>query len=55
MYYAMGDMNTEASIGFVCGAAIGVVIGLVVGLMHLRKSRRRMDGILRQIDELKGM
>ena len=55
MYYAIGNMNTDASIGFVCGVAIGAVIGLVAGLMHLRKSRRRMDGILRQIDELKRM
>lgn len=55
MYCAIGDMNTDASIGFVCGAAIGGAIGLAAGLVHLRKSRRRMDGILRQIDELKGM
>lgn len=54
MYYATGDMNSDTRIGFACGAAIGVVIGLAAGLMHLRKSRRRMDGILRQIDELKG-
>lgn len=54
MYYAMGDMSSDARIGFVCGAAIGAVVGLVFGLLHLRKSRQRMDGILRQIDELKG-
>ena len=53
MYYAMGDMNSDARIGFLCGAAIGAVVGLVAGLMHLRKSRQRMDGILRQIEELK--
>lgn len=52
MYYAMGDMNGDARVGFVCGAAIGAAIGAVVGLIHLRKSRQRMDGILRQIDEL---
>lgn len=54
LYYAMGDMNTEFRIGFVCGAVIGVVIGITAGLMHLRKSRRRMNGILKQIEELKG-
>ena len=54
LYYAMGNMTTEIRTGFVCGAAIGVVIGIAVGVMHLRKSRRRMDGILEQIRELKG-
>ena len=53
MYYAMGDMSSDARVGFVCGAAIGAVVGLVAGLMHLRKSRQRMNGILRQIEELK--
>ena len=39
--------------GFFWGCGLGLVIGGAVGAQHLRKSRRRLDGMLRQIDELK--
>ena len=52
-YFSTLGMQTEAAFGFVCGAATGAVAGAVIGWMHLRKSRKRINGILQQIDEIK--
>lgn len=54
VYYASAAMADDGEReGFFCGCAIGLVIGATLGVLHLYKSRRRLNGILRQIDELK--
>ena len=40
--------------GILCGGIVGLVIGLVCGVMYLYKSHKRLNGILRQIEEMRG-
>lgn len=53
VYYASEDMNPDMRFGFFCGAATGLVIGSVFGVWHLIDSHRRLNGILKQIEEIK--
>lgn len=46
-------MPADAARGMLCGGAVGVVIGSVLGVMQVVKSRRRMNSILAQIEELR--
>lgn len=52
IYYASRGMNPEMRMGFFCGSMIGVVIGVVAGVCQLMSSRRRLDRILKQIEEV---
>lgn len=52
--YAAMD-NADMREGFVYGCVTGLVVGGGVGAMHLLKSRRRLNGILRQIEEMKNV
>lgn len=36
-----------------CGAIVGAVIGGAIGIYHLIQSRRRLNRILKQIEEIK--
>lgn len=53
VYYASEDMNQDMRFGFFCGAATGLVIGSVFGVWHLIDSHRRLNGMLKQIEEIK--
>ena len=53
VYYASRDMNPDVRFGFFGGAATGLVIGSVFGIWHLVDSHRRLNGILKQINEIK--
>ncbi len=52
-YYASRNMDTDYQIGFFCGAIVGAVIGGAIGIYHLIQSRRRLNRILKQIEEIK--
>lgn len=53
MYYASRNMGAEEQNGFFCGAVVGAVIGGAIGVYYLINSRRRLNGILNQIEEIK--
>lgn len=53
MYYASRNMGDEEQNGFFCGAVVGAVIGGAIGVYYLINSRRRLNGILNQIEEIK--
>lgn len=53
MYYASRNMGAEEQNGFFCGAIVGAIIGGAIGVYYLINSRRRLNGILNQIEEIK--
>ncbi len=53
MYYASRNMGAEEQKGFFCGAIVGAIIGGAIGVYYLINSRRRLNGILNQIEEIK--
>lgn len=53
MYYASRNMVAAEQKGFFCGAIVGAVIGGAIGVYQLVNSRRRLNGILNQIEEIK--
>lgn len=54
MYYIGGGMAPDFRSGALCGGIIGLVVGTVCGLIYLAQSRQRLNGVLRQIEELRG-
>ena len=46
-------LGVEEARGMMYGGAVGLVIGLAFGLSHLYKSRKRMNSILEQIEEMR--
>lgn len=52
IYYASRGMNQEMRMGFFFGSMAGAVIGGVLGSLRLMSSRRRLDRILKQIEEV---
>lgn len=56
VYYASAAMtNSDEREGFFYGCLFGVLLGGTFGALHLRKSRRRLNGILQQIEEVKNV
>lgn len=56
VYYASAAMtDADERLGFMCGCCIGLAIGSTIGVLHLRKSRRRLNSILSQIEELRNV
>lgn len=54
VYYASLAMtNPNERKGFFYGCLLGVILGATLGAWHLHKSRRRLNSMLRQIEELK--
>lgn len=54
-FYITGRHMESGHIAGMCyGGIVGGIIGGAAGIMHLCESRRRLNGILKQIDELKG-
>lgn len=45
-------LDPELHKSFVAGGICGLAIGGIAGVMHLLQTRRRLDNILRQIDEI---
>lgn len=54
VYYCSQGMNAEMRAGFYWGVAAGIAAGGAMGVWHLAVSRRRLNGILRQIDDIRG-
>lgn len=53
-FYSLVNMlGVEEARGMMYGGAVGLVIGLTFGLSHLYKSRKRMNSILEQIEEMR--
>ena len=53
-FYSLVNMlGVEEARGMMYGGAVGLVIGLAFGLSHLYKSRKRMNSILEQIEEMR--
>ncbi|MGN0234518.1 MAG: hypothetical protein ACI4B5_08880 [Bacteroidaceae bacterium] len=53
-FYSLSESyGGEELKGMVYGGMVGLVIGLTLGLTHLYKSRKRMDNILKQIEEIR--
>lgn len=48
---AMKEWN-EVTMGFVSGSFVGLVAGLILGIQNYRKTQRRLDEVLQQIEEL---
>lgn len=56
VYYASAAMTVpDEREGFFYGCLVGVVLGGTCGALHLRKSRRRLNRMLRQIEEVKSV
>lgn len=56
VYYASAAMtDADEREGFFYGCVIGLVVGVTAGALHLIKSRRRLNRMLRQIDEVKNV
>jgi hypothetical protein len=53
IYYGSTGMPTDTRYGFWVGCAIGLTFGIVFGIRYLNDSRRRLNDILQQIEELK--
>ena len=54
VYYTSAAMtDADEREGFFCGCVIGLVWGGTFGTLRLLKSRRRLKGILQQIEEVK--
>ena len=52
-YYCLQDMGSDAGRGVVVGGAIGGMIGTVCGIIYLVQSRRRLNRVLQQIEEIR--
>ena len=52
-YYASQQMEGDKLTGFFWGGVVGGIIGGVCGVIYLWQSRKRLNKVLRQIDELK--
>lgn len=52
-YFASCNMSIDLQRGFFCGGIVGVVVGGTIGIFHLIQSRRRLNRILKQIEEIK--
>lgn len=52
-YYCLQDMDSDAGRGVVVGGAIGGMIGTVCGIIYLVQSRRRLNRVLQQIEEIR--
>lgn len=56
VYYVSAAMpDSDEREGFFYGCFFGVVLGGTLGALHLRKSRRRLNRMLRQIVEVKSV
>lgn len=51
-YYCCQNMEADASRGALVGGAIGGVIGAACGIIYLVQSRRRLNSVLQQIEDL---
>lgn len=52
-YYCCQNMDADASRGALVGGAIGGVIGTACGIIYLVQSRRRLNRVLQQIEEVR--
>ena len=52
-YVSLAMTDPDERKGFFYGCLMGVVIGATLGALHLQKSHRRLNNMLRQIEELK--
>lgn len=53
-YYISQQMESDAGVGMLCGGIVGLLIGTGCGIFYVVQSRRRLNGVLRQIKELRG-
>lgn len=51
-YYCCQNMETDASRGALVGGVIGGLIGAACGIIYLVQSRRRLNSVLQQIEDL---
>lgn len=52
-HYLSGNICSDFTQGIICGGIVGLVVGLTLGIINYRQSMKRLNGILKQIDEMK--
>lgn len=52
-HYLSGNAYSDFTHGVIYGGIVGLAVGLTLGIINYRQSMKRLNGILKQIDEMK--
>lgn len=52
-HYLSGNACSDFTHGAIYGGILGLAVGLTLGIINYRQSMKRINGILKQIDEMK--
>lgn len=52
-HYLSGNACSDFIHGVIYGGIVGLAVGLTLGIINYRQSMKRLNGILKQIDEMK--
>lgn len=52
-HYLSGNACSDFTHGVIHGGIVGLAVGLTLGIINYRQSKKRINGILKQIDEMK--
>lgn len=52
-HYLSGNAYSDFTHGVIYGGIVGLAVGLTLGIINYRQSMKRINGILKQIDEMK--
>lgn len=52
-HYLSGNACSDFTHGVIYGGIMGLAVGLTLGIINYRQSMKRINGILKQIDEMK--
>lgn len=52
-HYLSGNACSDFTHGVIYGGIVGLAVGLTLGIINYRQSMKRLNGILKQIDEMK--
>lgn len=52
-HYLSGNTCSDFTHGVIYGGIVGLAVGLTLGIINYRQSMKRINGILKQIDEMK--
>lgn len=53
-YYINRDLDSAFSQTLFCGCLAGLVIGCILDFFHFMKSQKRLNDLLREIEEVRG-
>lgn len=52
-HYLSGNACSDFTHGVIHGGIVGLAVGLTLGIINYRQSKKRINGILKQIDKMK--